>query len=709
MPGKLVEKPEKEAKKGKAKKTDRTKKRSNAKEKHEDSDESSSEKATLNTCGDIKETFKDSHSKRKLEDGKDEPSDSTKSTLKKVKREKRSSKDKETVEQATAPNETQSEPGDFHNFRISKETIKLLIAKGITALFPIQVATFDAIYDGQDVIGRARTGTGKTLSFALPIVERLMKDHRVTITKRGRKPHVLVMAPTRELANQVCREFDSIAPQYRSLCIYGGVPYESQEHGMREGLDVVVGTPGRIIDHLKRENLNLSDINYLVLDEADQMLNIGFADDMEEILKILMDHKRSKLKTGERDFQVLLFSATLPEWIWKIVGKYLRPDRVMVDLIGQQKLKASETVQHLTMPCSYHMRRNVMSDVILVYGASRNGHKGRTILFAETKQEVNELALHAGTRIDCQVLHGDIPQKQRELTLAGFRDGKFQCLAATDVAARGLDIPQVDLIVQCEPPKDVETYIHRAGRTGRAGKSGICLLFYKPDQEPMVKMIEKRAGITFSRVCAPQPADIIAASSMELSNSLKQVPDMVLPYFKDTACTMIEEYGAEKALCLTLAKLSGHVSVIRNRSLLTCAEGFTTMLVRTTYDIRTTSYIWNILGKKVPDLKEGGHIRGMRLCADHRGVIFDIPDGRAQELVDHWSPETYITIEIAKKIPDLLEREGVPATASSPSFYRDRKRGRDSFASRSSFSSRRFSSGSRQSSSSFGGFRSQKN
>jgi ATP-dependent RNA helicase DDX21 len=709
MPGKLVEKPEKEAKqKGKVKKGDRTKKLSKTKRKHEESDEDSSKKAILNTYDDAEETSKDSHSKRKLEDGTEEHSDSAKSTLKKVKRGKVSSKDKGTVEQSATPNEAPSEPGDFRNFRISKETIKLLTAKGISTLFPIQVATFDAIYDGRDVIGRARTGTGKTLSFALPIVERLMKDHRVTITKRGRKPHVLVMAPTRELANQVCKEFESIAPQYHCLCIYGGVPYESQEQGMREGLDVVVGTPGRIIDHLRRENLNLSDINYLVMDEADQMLNIGFADDMEEILKILMEHKQSKLKTGERDFQVLLFSATLPEWIWKVVGKYLQPDRVMVDLIGQQKLKASETVQHLAMPCSYHMRRNVMSDVILVYGTSRNGHQGRTILFAETKQEVNELALHAGTRIDCQVLHGDIPQKQRELTLAGFRDGKFQCLAATDVAARGLDISQVDLIVQCEPPKDVETYIHRSGRTGRAGKSGTCLLFYKPDQEPLVKMIEKRAGITFSRVGAPQPADIIAASSMELSNGLKHVPDMVLPYFKDIACTLIEEYGAEKALCLTLAKLSGHVSAIKNRSLLTCAEGFTTMLVRTTYDIRTTSYIWNILGKKVPDLKEGGHIRGMRLCADSRGVVFDIPDGRAQELVDHWGPESYITIEIAKKIPELLEREA-PLTTYSPSSYRDRKGSRNSFGSRSSFSSRGFSSGSRQSSTSSGGFRSRKN
>jgi ATP-dependent RNA helicase DDX21 len=613
----------------------------------------------------------DQKRKRKLDQEKEEEgtkhcSIATKST-KKAKKEPDSAKQ---LDDDSLPEKITKEPGDFSNFRISKETVKRLVAKGITSLFPIQIATFDPIYDGKDVIGRARTGTGKTLSFVLPIVEKMKKesvDGSGSHSPKGKKPRVVVVTPTRELARQVWSEFEAVAPTYSCLCIYGGVSYESQEDGLRKGLDIVVGTPGRMMDHLNRGNLNLSDVKYLIMDEADHMLDIGFAEDMEALLKTLIQNKaaahQAMTKAVERDFQVLLFSATLPDWIWKVVGNYLRSDKIVIDLIGEQKLKASETVRHLAIQCSYTMRRHTIVDVILVY----SGHHGRTILFAETKNEVNELMLHLGNKVDCQVLHGDIVQRQRETTLAGFREGKFRCLAATDVAARGLDIPEVDLVIQCQPPKDVETYIHRSGRTGRAGKPGICIVFYKPDQVSLLKPIEKSSGILFSRIGAPQPADIIAASSKDIVKDLEVVSDSIFPHFKDVARALIKERGAENALCAALAKLSGHAAGLKSRSLLTCSEDFITLLIRVTYEIRTMSYIWNILGRKVPHLtQENNHnpsIRGMRLCADYRGACFDAPADKVQEILGSWGEEKHMTIELAKSLPELVERyDSFPTT-----------------------------------------------
>uniref|UniRef100_A0A3B3Z862 RNA helicase n=1 Tax=Periophthalmus magnuspinnatus TaxID=409849 RepID=A0A3B3Z862_9GOBI len=331
--------------------------------------------------------------------------------------------------------------GAFSNFRISQVTIDRLKARGVSYLFDIQVKTFDSVYDGGDVIAQARTGTGKTFSFAIPLVEKLQKDG--ADKTRGRAPKVLVLAPTRELAIQVAKDFKDVAKRVAIACFYGGSSYNPQIDAIRNGIDILVGTPGRIKDHLQNHKLDLSKLKHVVLDEVDQMLDMGFAEQVEEILAT------SYKKDSDSNPQTLLFSATCPDWVYEVAKKYMRPDCKHVDLIGKKMQKAATTVEHLAIACHWSQRAAVIGDVIQVY----SGSHGRTIIFCETKKEANELAMNSSIKQSSQSLHGDIPQKQRELTLKGFRNGAFEVLVATNVAARGLDIPEVDLVVQCSPPK----------------------------------------------------------------------------------------------------------------------------------------------------------------------------------------------------------------------------------------------------------------
>ncbi|XP_064398573.1 nucleolar RNA helicase 2-like isoform X2 [Halichondria panicea] len=463
------------------------------------------------------------------------------------------------------PNAEHKKLGKLSKFRISKVTRKKLKEKGMRFLFPIQYKTFDHVYDGRDVIGQARTGTGKTLSFVLPLLEKLIKEG--ISNNRGRPPMVLVMAPTRELVNQVHEEVKALAGEgVASHCVYGGSPYGPQESAMRNGLDIVVGTPGRILDHMRRGLLKLGQLKHVVLDEADQMLERGFAESVEEILAASFENSTE----GDKP-QLLLFSATVPSWVQDTADRYMSQDKVLVDLIGQQSLRTAVTVEHLAICCPYAERPSTIADVIQVY----SGAHGRTMIFCPTKKEANEMALSSCLKQDCQVLHGDIPQRQREITLKGFREGKYQVLVATDVAARGLDIPEVDLVVQCEPPKDVDAYIHRSGRTGRAGRTGVCLLFYKPQQEHLVKQVERIAGISFQRIGAPQPVDIIKAGAKDSIRSLDSIPESVLALFREAATQLIDGRGAIDVVAAALAHMSG-AKEITSRSLLSSHQGYTT-------------------------------------------------------------------------------------------------------------------------------------
>ncbi|XP_042452532.1 DEAD-box ATP-dependent RNA helicase 7-like [Zingiber officinale] len=260
---------------------------------------------------------------------------------------------------------------------------------------------------------------------------------------------------------------------------------------IKEGVDIVVGTPGRVKDHIQRNTLDLKTLNFRVLDEADEMLKMGFVNDVELILRKVEDAKK---------VQTLLFSATLPDWVKKISARFLKKDKKTADLIGNQKLKASANVRHLVLPCSPSVRQKLIPYIIDFYSSG-----GRTIIFTETKKSADKLG---SILPGAQALHGDIMQQQREVILAGFRSGKFLVLVATNVAARGLDISDVQLIIQCEPPRDVEDYIHRSGRTGRAGNTGIAILLYEPKNKSRVSRIEKDSGVKFEHISAPESAGI---------------------------------------------------------------------------------------------------------------------------------------------------------------------------------------------------------
>ncbi|XP_036986464.2 nucleolar RNA helicase 2 [Artibeus jamaicensis] len=535
--------------------------------------------------------------------------------------------------------------GAFSNFPISEETIKLLKARGVTFLFPIQAKTFYHVYSGKDLIAQARTGTGKTFSFAIPLIEKLLGE--LQDRKRGRAPQVLVLAPTRELANQVSKDFTDITKKLAVACFYGGTPYGGQIERMRNGIDILVGTPGRIKDHLQNGKLDLTKLKHVVLDEVDQMLDMGFADQVEEILSVAYK------KDSEDNPQTLLFSATCPHWVFNVAKKYMKSTYEQVDLIGKKTQKAAITVEHLAVKCHWTQRAAVIGDVIRVY----SGFHGRTIVFCETKKEAQELSQNVSIRQDAQSLHGDIPQKQREITLKGFRNGDFGVLVATNVAARGLDIPEVDLVIQSSPPKDVESYIHRSGRTGRAGRTGVCICFYQHKEEYQLAQVEQKAGIKFKRIGVPSATEIIKASSKDAIRLLDSVPPTAISHFKQSAEKLIEEKGAVEALAAALAHISGATSVDQ-RSLINSEAGFVTMILKCSIEMPNISYAWKELKEQLGE-EIDSKVKGMVFLKGKQGVCFDVRTAAVTEIQEKWHDSRRWQLSVATEQPELEgPREG---------------------------------------------------
>uniref|UniRef100_A0A0A9DJ00 Uncharacterized protein n=1 Tax=Arundo donax TaxID=35708 RepID=A0A0A9DJ00_ARUDO len=321
---------------------------------------------------------------------------------------------------------------------ISKKIVDRLSRKGITKLFPIQKAVLEPAMQGRDMVGRAKTGTGKTLAFGIPILDAIIR-HNEKCTP-GKFPLAIVLAPTRELARQVEREFLESSP-LDTICVYGGTPISQQMRKLNYGVDVVIGTPGRVIDLLNRGALNLSEIQFVVLDEADQMLSVGFDQDVETILQ-RVPKKR----------QTLMFSATMPTWIRKLTQKYLN-NPVTVDLVGEDDQKLAEGISMYSISSENREKPAVLGQLI-----QEHAKGGKCIVFTQTKRDADRLSYTMGRSFQCEALHGDISQAQRERTLAGFRDGRFNILIATDVAARGLDIPNVDL-VRASPALNLSSFL----------------------------------------------------------------------------------------------------------------------------------------------------------------------------------------------------------------------------------------------------------
>uniref|UniRef100_A0A3Q2PU53 RNA helicase n=1 Tax=Fundulus heteroclitus TaxID=8078 RepID=A0A3Q2PU53_FUNHE len=516
-------------------------------------------------------------------------------------------------------------------------------ARGVTYLFDIQVKSFNPVYDGEDVIAQARTGTGKTFSFAIPLVEKLQKDS--VERTRGRPPKVLVLAPTRELAIQVSKDFKDVSTKLSIACFYGGSSYNPQIEAIRNGIDILVGTPGRIKDHLQNNKLNLSKLKHVVLDEVDQMLDMGFTEQVEEILS------SSYKKDSDSNPQTLLFSATCPPWVYDVAKKYMRPACKHIDLIGKKTQKAATTVEHLAIACHWSQRAAVIGDVVQVY----SGSHGRTIVFCETKKEANELALNASIKQSSQSLHGDIPQKQRETTLKGFRNGAFEVLVATNVAARGLDIPEVDLVIQCSPPKDVESYIHRSGRTGRAGRTGVCICFYQRKEEDQLRYVENKSGITFRRVGVPTANDIIKSSSKDAVRFLDSVPATAIEYFRESAEKLVKERGAVDALAAALAHISGATS-LEQRSLLNSDVGYTTIQLQCSMEMHNLGYAWRTIKEQLGEDIEN-HIHRMTFLKGKTGVCFDVSVDKVKEIQDNWKDCRRWQLTVATELPELEEKQ----------------------------------------------------
>ncbi|KAL6531265.1 DEAD-box ATP-dependent RNA helicase 7 [Orobanche hederae] len=534
-------------------------------------------------------------------------------------------------------------PDAVSNFRISKPLRDALKAKGIESLFKIQGMTFDMILDGSDMVGRARTGDGKTLAFVLPILESLINGPAKASRKTGygRAPSVLVLLPTRELAKQVAAEFQAYgaALGLSACCLYGGDPYKPQENSLKRGVDIVVGTPGRIKDHLERGNIDFSSLKFRVLDEADEMLRMGFVEDVELILGKVQD--ASKVQT-------LLFSATLPPWVKQISSKFLKPGKKTVDLVGNEKMKASTSVRHLVLPCSAAARTQLIPDIISCYSSG-----GRTIIFTETKDSASTLA---GVLPGARALHGDIQQATREVTLAGFRSGKFSTLVATNVAARGLDINDVQLIIQCEPPRDVEAYIHRSGRTGRAGKSGIAVMLYDPRRSNFSR-IERESGVKFEHISAPQPADIAKTAGTEAAGKIVEISDSVIPVFKAAAEELLNssDLSPTDLLAKALANAAGYTD-IKTRSILGSMENHVTVLLECGKPIYSQSFAFGVLRRFLP-VDKVDSIKGLSLTADGNGAVFDVAAADLNIFLEGQQNAADVSIEVVKSLPPLQERE----------------------------------------------------
>ena len=354
----------------------------------------------------------------------------------------------------------------FAELQIHPAVLQALSDVGYESPSAIQAATIPALMAGSDVVGLAQTGTGKTAAFAIPILSR--------IDTASKQTQALVLAPTRELALQVAEAFSRYGAHLKInvLPIYGGSSYVPQLAGLKRGAQVVVGTPGRVIDHLDKGSLDLSHLDYLVLDEADEMLQMGFAEDVERILADTPEYK-----------QVALFSATMPPGIKKITTKYLHDP---VEVTVKSKTQTAENITQRYFLVSYPRKMDALTRLLEVEQGDA------MIVFVRTKQATEEVAEKLRARgFAAAAINGDIPQAVRERTISALKDGTIDILVATDVAARGLDVERISHVVNFDIPHDPESYVHRIGRTGRAGRSGTALLFVTPRERHLLNSIER--------------------------------------------------------------------------------------------------------------------------------------------------------------------------------------------------------------------------
>src|SRR5579871_5977858 len=391
----------------------------------------------------------------------------------------------------------QEQAAGFRALGLSEPTMRAILEAGFEAPTPIQEQSIPILLQGRDLIGQAQTGTGKTAAFALPLAERLDPTQNY--------PQAIVLLPTRELCIQVAQETHNLSKfhRLRVVPIYGGQPIDRQFRALSMGAQIVVGTPGRVLDHLRRGTLDLTRVRIVVLDEADEMLNMGFLEDVEEILK-----------EAPAERQTALFSATMPPRIAALARTYLRePERVAIESKRRTVAQVEQTYYEVVPSQKVEALTRILDMET----------PGSTILFCRTRREVDELGESLQTRgYEAETLHGEMNQAARDRVMSRFRAGQADLLIATDVAARGLDIDQVTHVINYDIPWDVESYIHRIGRTGRAGRSGEAITLISPRERYQLRLIERTINAPIRPARVPTAADIASRRREMFKDKIRQ-------------------------------------------------------------------------------------------------------------------------------------------------------------------------------------------
>lgn len=526
-----------------------------------------------------------------------------------------------TIDMRTAENTS------IFELNLSETTTKLLAKRNILNLFPLQVQAFEPIKKGQDFIGKAKTGTGKTMAFVLPLLERLRE------IRARRTPKVLVVSPTRELANQITDEFKYYGPEFRMVCCYGGVPLGKQIDMISRGLEIIVATPGRLLDLMGRRVIPLEHISTVVVDEADHMMDIGFKEDLDEILTVV--------NSSVSDLQLLLFSATIPPWIQSIVAQYIKPNKLFIDAVGHEN-QTADKIKHYAIPCTDEDLEKTLELVISYYA-----NKGKALIFTDTKAHVAQLTarLENGyNSVGC--LHGDMNQYSRDQTISAFKSGQLNCLIATDVAARGLDIPNVELVFQVRPPQNIANYIHRSGRTGRVNKVGISVIMYNPTEESdIIAEIEKKASIEFERRGLPTQEEFLELKE-QLQAEIKQARLQDKEKLLTGRFRAPLEAAPRSKLEDCLDKLCQPQYFV-TRSLLTGGSRKVTFLFvsnqnKKKYELKTL----------IESILEGVHIHTMAYTVRENGILVDVWAEQRDEVLKRIEKQGELTAKIPVYIPE---------------------------------------------------------
>lgn len=510
----------------------------------------------------------------------------------------------------------------FEELNIRKEILKSILELGYEMPTPIQVQAIPRLYAGEDIIGQAQTGTGKTAAFGIPMLERINIMQKV--------PQILILTPTRELSMQVAdeiRKFSRYLAGIKSIAIYGGQPIDRQIKALKQGVQIVVGTPGRILDHIRRRTLKLDKVSGVVLDEADQMLDMGFLDDIETILKETPQTR-----------QTVMFSATMPEEIEKIAKNYM---------VNSQKIKVVH--KELTVPetAQYYFEVKPYDKLDALCRILDMEDVGLGIIFCRTKKGVDELTESLQSRgYLVEGIHGDLKQSQRDRVMKKFRDGDLDLLVATDVAARGIDIDDIDVVINYDIPEDFEYYVHRIGRTGRAGKEGLAYTLVTGRQIRILKALETYTKGKIRRKSIPTVNDIAERKKETIG---KEIADNIEKGGLSEYIYLVEELSEEHGSIDVAAALLKMVMIQNDINAFETAQTVTEEKISVDDNmVRMFINIGKKHGAKPGDIL-GAISGGSRVSGDLIGVI------------DMYDKFTFVEVpgQIADKVIDSMNRNRI--------------------------------------------------